>query len=69
LGLPLVTSPLVMYAPDMELLMFLRVGRPADHPDNVLGVSMPPSGGRPDWGNAEFADIIAYLRWLRTQSQ
>lgn len=68
LGLPVVTSPLVMYAPDIELLIFLRVGRPADHPDNVLGVSMPPSGGRPDWGNAEFADIIAYLRWLRTQS-
>ncbi|MCC6615719.1 MAG: FG-GAP repeat protein [Anaerolineae bacterium] len=68
LGLPLVTSPLVMYAPDLELLLFLRVGRPADDPDNVLGVSMPPSGGRPDWGNAEFTDIIAYLRWLRTQS-
>lgn len=65
LGLPLVTSPLVMYAPDTELLLFLRVGRPADSPDNVLGVSMPPSGGRPDWDNQVFADIIAYLRWLR----
>lgn len=65
LGLPLVTSPLVMYAPDTELLAFLRVGRPADHPDNVTGISMPPSGGRPDWTDAEFLDIIAYLRWLR----
>ncbi|MBN1965654.1 MAG: FG-GAP repeat protein, partial [Anaerolineae bacterium] len=69
LGLPLVTSPLVMYAPDLELLIFLRVGRPADHPDNTLGVSMPPSGGRPDWGNQEMFDVIAYLRQLRDQWQ
>jgi mono/diheme cytochrome c family protein len=65
LGLPLVTSPLVLYAPDAELLAFLREGRQADHPDNVTGVSMPPSGGRPDWTDNDFMDIIAYLRWLR----
>ncbi|MBZ0300754.1 MAG: c-type cytochrome, partial [Anaerolineae bacterium] len=67
LGLPLVTSPLVMYASDLELLIFLRVGRPADHPDNTLGVSMPPSGGRPDWNNDEMKDVIAYVRQLRDQ--
>ncbi len=67
LGLPLVSSPLVMYASDLELLIFLRVGRPADHPDNTLGVSMPPSGGRPDWNNDEMMDVIAYLRWLRDE--
>jgi mono/diheme cytochrome c family protein len=65
LGLPLVTSPLIMYAPDAELLAFIRAGRPAGHLDNVTGVSMPPSGGRPDWTDADFLDIIAYLRWLR----
>ncbi|MBI5667965.1 MAG: cytochrome c [Chloroflexi bacterium] len=65
LGLPLVTSPLVLFASDADLLAFLREGRPAGHPDNVTGVSMPPSGGRPDWSDAEFLDIIAYLRWLR----
>lgn len=65
LGLPLVTSPLVLYASDADLLAFLREGRPAGHPDNVTGVSMPPSGGRPDWSDAEFMNIIAYLRWLR----
>jgi mono/diheme cytochrome c family protein len=69
LGLPLVTSPLVMYASDLELLIFLRVGRPADHPDNTLGVSMPPSGGRPDWSNEEMMDVIAYLRQLRDQRE
>ncbi|MBI5928032.1 MAG: cytochrome c [Chloroflexi bacterium] len=69
LGLRLVDSPLVMYASDLELIMFLRVGRSADHPDNTLGVSMPPSGGRPDWSNEIFMDIIAYLRYLRDQAQ
>ncbi|NOG51901.1 MAG: hypothetical protein HND48_22555 [Chloroflexi bacterium] len=61
------TSPLIRYAPDAELLAFLRVGRPADHPDNTTGVSMPPSGGRPDWGDTELLDVIAYLRWLRAE--
>ncbi len=65
LGLPLATSPLVMYASDLELMIFLRVGRPADDPANTLGVSMPPSGGRSDWGNDEIMDVIAYLRHLR----
>lgn len=65
LGLPLVTSPLVLYASDADLLAFIRTGRAADHPDNVTGISMPASGGRPDWSDAEFVDIIAYLRRLR----
>ncbi len=68
LGLRLVDSPLVMYASDLELLIFIRVGRPADHPDNTLGVSMPPSGGRPDWNNDEMMAVIAYLRHLRDTS-
>lgn len=68
LGLPLIDSPLVLYASDLELLIFLRTGRPADHPDNTLGVSMPPSGGRPDWNNEIFAHIIAYLRTLRNNA-
>ncbi|MFN8528601.1 MAG: c-type cytochrome [Anaerolineae bacterium] len=65
LGLPLVTSPLVLYASDADLLAFIRTGRASDHPDNVTGVAMPPSGGRPDWTDTDLLDIIAYLRWLR----
>jgi mono/diheme cytochrome c family protein len=65
LGLPLVTSPLVLYATDADLLAFLRVGRPADHPDNTVGISMPESGGRPDWSDEELQHVIAYLRYLR----
>lgn len=65
LGLSLVDSPLVVYASEDELLGFLQEGRPAGHPENVTGVSMPPAGGRPDWGETELLDIIAYLRWMR----
>lgn len=67
LGLPLVSSPLLLYASDATLLTFLRSGRAADHSDNVTGVSMPPSGGRPDWTDADLADLIAYIRGLRDQ--
>lgn len=65
LGLPLITSPLVLYAADADLLAFIREGRAADHPDNVTRVAMPPSGGRPDWTNTQVLDLIAYLRFLR----
>lgn len=65
LGLPLATSPLVIYAPDEELLAFLKAGRASDHAENVTGVTMPPSGGRPDWDDDELLDIIAYLRRMR----
>ena len=37
--------------------------------DQRKAVSMPPSGGRPDWDDQHFLDIIAYLRWLRDQAQ
>ncbi|QPC83317.1 cytochrome c [Phototrophicus methaneseepsis] len=67
LGLPLVTSPLVLYASDADLLAFLREGRPADHPDNTVGISMPASGGRPDWTDEDLMDVIAYLRQMRDE--
>lgn len=69
LGLPLISSPLVIYASDDDLLRFLQEGRPAGHPENVTGVSMPPAGGRTDWGETELSDIIAYLRWMRDESE
>lgn len=67
LGLSLVTSPLVRYSPDDELVDFLRVGRPAEHPENVTGISMPAGGGRPDWSDQQLLDIVAHIRWLRDQ--
>jgi mono/diheme cytochrome c family protein len=65
LGLPLVTSALVQYSPDDELLAFIKEGRSADHPLNTTGVSMPPNGGRIDWDDQHILDVIAYLRYLR----
>jgi hypothetical protein len=56
-----------LYASDADLLAFLRVGRPAGHPDNTTGVSMPASGGRPDWTDADLLAVIAYVRQLRDQ--
>jgi hypothetical protein len=69
LGLPLTTSLLVIYAPDEELLGFLKIGRASDHLDNSTGVTMPPSGGRPDWNDDDLVDIIAYLRVMRDTAQ
>lgn len=69
LGLSLIDSPLVKYSSEDELLSFLQEGRPAGHPENTTGVSMPPAGGRPDWGETELLNIIAYLRWMRDHSE
>jgi mono/diheme cytochrome c family protein len=66
-GVPLVDSPFVLNATDAELLDFLRVGRSADDPDNVTGVTMPAYGGRPDWEDEQLWDVIAYLRQLTGQ--
>lgn len=47
---------------DEELLEFLKVGRPANHPLNQRGVEMPPKGGNPALTDAQLASIVAYLR-------
>lgn len=68
-GVPLMRSPFVLNASDEELLSFLRLGRPSDHPDNITGVTMPAYGGRADWGDDEMWHIIAYLRSLIVDDQ
>ena len=47
-----------------DLLRFLQVGRESDDPNNSTGINMPAYGGRPDWGDAELWDVVAYLRYL-----
>lgn len=47
-----------------DLLRFLQVGRTSDDPTNSTGINMPAYGGRPDWGDAELWDVVAYLRFL-----
>lgn len=67
-GVPLVGTTWIRAIPDEDLLIFLRVGRTSDDPDNVTGVAMPAYGGRADWGDRELWDIIAYLRYLNAQA-
>ena len=49
---------------DEELVDFLRVGRPADHPLNDRGMDMPPRGGNPALTDEDLALIVAFLRTL-----
>lgn len=57
-------SPLLASKTDAEIVEFLAVGRPAEHPENKLGVLMPPRGGNQNLDDAALGDIVAYLRKL-----
>ncbi len=50
---------------DTEAVELILDGRPADHPENELGVDMPPRGGDPSLSHAEARAIVAYLRTLQ----
>ena len=65
LGPALVNSSFVSSLSDQELVTFLEVGRPADHPDNTTGIAMPPKGGNPSLSDDDLRDVVAYLRTLR----
>ncbi len=62
LGNALVANQFVGSLNDEQLLSFLRTGRGLDSPENTTGLVMPPSGGRPDFTDAQMMSIIAYLR-------
>lgn len=64
LGSSLVGNEFVAGLGDTELVDFLKVGRPVDHPDNTTGVAMPARGGNPGLTDANLADLAAYLRTL-----
>ena len=57
-------SRLLASKTDAEVVDFLTVGRPAEHPENKLGVLMPPRGGNQNLDDAALGDIVAYLRKL-----
>ena len=63
-GTVLNTSAFVLDRDDAELLEFIKVGRPANAPDSILQLQMPPKGGNPMLKDAGIMDIIAYLRTL-----
>lgn len=64
LGKKLADSEFVRSMTDEELVRFIQVGRPADDPDNMTGVAMPPQGGNPALSDDDLLDIVTYLRTL-----
>lgn len=62
LGKDLTTSTFVAEKTDLELLEFLKVGRPASDPLNTQGVDMPPKGGNPALTETDLKNIVSYLR-------
>jgi len=63
-GTVLNTSAFVYDHDDAELLEFVKVGRPANAPDSLLQLQMPPKGGNPMLKDPAILDIIAYLRTM-----
>jgi disulfide bond formation protein DsbB len=66
LGKDLTTSEFLASQTDAEMVAFIVEGRPADHPDNTTGVSMPPRGGNPSLTDEDLAGVVTYLRSLVT---
>ncbi len=64
LGKKLADSEFVRSMTDEELVRFIQGGRPADDPDNMTGVAMPPQGGNPALSDDDLLDIVTYLRTL-----
>jgi len=61
-GTVLNTSEYVLGHTDATLVAFVKVGRPANDPDSVLQLEMPPNGGNPMLNEQGLYDIIAYVR-------
>jgi mono/diheme cytochrome c family protein len=62
LGVNLLTSSYSQHVNDETLLAFIIEGRPAWHPENKTGLTMPARAGFPRLTDAEIYQIIAYLR-------
>ena len=62
LGKDLTTSTFAAEKTDVELIEFIRTGRPASDPLNTTGIDMPPRGGNPALTDDDLADIVSFLR-------
>lgn len=62
LGKQLVPGDFVVDMSEDELVAFIIIGRPRDHPDNTTGVDMLPRGGNPSLSDQSIHDIAAYLK-------
>lgn len=66
LGKPWVGSEFINSSTDVELIVFLNVGRPSDDPLNTTGIVMLPKGGNPSLSDDDLQDLVAYMRTLNT---
>jgi len=62
IGLNLRTSDFVGALTPEELAHFIAIGRASDSQFNIVGVAMPPRGGRNDLTDAELLAIANYLQ-------
>lgn len=65
-GTPLRGSEFIQRNNDQQLIKFLIEGRPANHPDSLLGIAMPPKGGNNNLSESEMRDLVGYMRFLQT---
>lgn len=61
LGKPLMGSVFVAHLTEVELVEFIKAGRPPSDPDNTTGVDMPAMGGNSSLNVQQLRDIAAYL--------
>lgn len=64
IGKDLVNSWFIAAMDDHQLQEFIRVGRPAESPDNTTRVAMPPMGGH-DLTHEDLVTLVAYMRVLQ----
>ena len=65
LGKSLNANDFVKETSDTELVEFMKLGRPATHPDNTRGIDMPPKGGNPMLTDEDLTKIATYVRSLQ----
>lgn len=64
LGKDMTSSEFIADKTDVELVEFIKTGRPASDPLNTTGVDMPPKGGNPALTDQQLFDIVAYIRTI-----
>ncbi len=64
LGPSMIGSPFINGLSNDELLAFVIVGRPSNHPDNQSGIAMPARGGNPSLTDNDLNNVIHYVRSL-----
>ncbi len=66
LGKSLIGSDFITELADDQLVLFIKTGRPADHPLNTTGVEMLPYGGQESLSDEELTNLVLYLRVINT---